>query len=110
MASKPNFLLFDDPTSGLDPITATTVDDEIVKLRDVEHVTSIVVTHQIRDAFYLTTHEAARENGRLRILTVPEGRRLTRASWCFTRAGSTSRGVRRNCGRRPIASSGSFSS
>ena len=40
MASKPNLLLFDDPTTGLDPITATTVDDEIVKLRDLEHVTS----------------------------------------------------------------------
>ena len=48
------------------------MDDEVVKLRDVEHVTSIVVTHQIRDAFYLTTHEAGRENGRLRIRTVPE--------------------------------------
>ena len=71
IAAKPNVLLFDDPTSGLDPITATTVDDEIVKLRDVEHATSIVVTHQIRDAFYLTTHEAVRENGRLRILPVP---------------------------------------
>jgi phospholipid/cholesterol/gamma-HCH transport system ATP-binding protein len=66
MAAKPNLLLFDDPTSGLDPITATTVDDEIVKLRDLEHVTSIVVTHQIRDAFYVATHEAARESGRLR--------------------------------------------
>ena len=71
IAAKPNVLLFDDPTSGLDPITATTVDDEIVKLRDVEHATSIVVTHQIRDAFYLTTHEAVQENGRLRILPVP---------------------------------------
>ncbi len=71
IAAKPNVLLFDDPTSGLDPITATTVDDEIVKLRDVEQVTSIVVTHQIRDAFYLTTHAAARENGRLSILPVP---------------------------------------
>jgi phospholipid/cholesterol/gamma-HCH transport system ATP-binding protein len=60
MASKPNLLLLDDPTTGLDPITATTVDDEIVKLRDLEHVTSIVVTHQIRDAFYVATHEAAR--------------------------------------------------
>ena len=47
---KPSLLLFDDPTTGLDPIIATTVDDEIVKLRDLEHVTSIVVTHQIRDA------------------------------------------------------------
>jgi phospholipid/cholesterol/gamma-HCH transport system ATP-binding protein len=60
MAAKPKLLLFDDPTTGLDPIIATTVDDEIVKLRDVERVTSIVVTHQIRDAFYVATHEAVR--------------------------------------------------
>lgn len=62
IAAKPNLLLFDDPTSGLDPITATTVDDEIVKLRDFERVTSIVVTHQIRDAFYVAMHEAVRKN------------------------------------------------
>ena len=36
MAAKPRLLLFDDPTTGLDPITASTVDDEIVKLRDLE--------------------------------------------------------------------------
>lgn len=72
IAAKPHLLLFDDPTSGLDPITAATVDDEIVKLRDMEHVTSIVVTHQIRDAFYVATHEALREDGRLRIVAVPE--------------------------------------
>jgi phospholipid/cholesterol/gamma-HCH transport system ATP-binding protein len=67
MASKPELVLFDDPTTGLDPITATTVNDEIVKLRDLEHVTSIVVTHQIRDAFYVATHEAVRTDGRLQI-------------------------------------------
>ena len=38
MATKPSLLLFDDPTTGLDPVIATTVDDEIVKLRDLEHV------------------------------------------------------------------------
>ena len=43
---------------GLDPITATTVDDEIIKLRDLEDVSSIVVTHQLRDAFYVATHMA----------------------------------------------------
>ena len=59
MAAKPSLLLFDDPTSGLDPITAATVDDQIVKLRDLEHVTSIVVTQQMRDAFYVASHEAA---------------------------------------------------
>jgi len=67
MASKPNLLLFDDPTTGLDPITATTVDDEIVKLRDLEHVTSILVTHQIRDAVYVANHEAVQTDGRLAV-------------------------------------------
>jgi len=69
MAAKPSLLLCDDPTTGLDPITACTVDDEIVKLRDLEHVTSILVTHQIRDAFYVATHEAVRTNGHLQILS-----------------------------------------
>ena len=68
MAARPNLLLFDDPTTGLDPVIATTVDDEIVKLRDLEQVTSILVTHQIRDAFYVATHEAVRTNGHLQIL------------------------------------------
>jgi len=68
MAARPRLLLFDDPTTGLDPITATTVDDEILKLRDVEHVTSMVVTHQIRDAYYMATHEIARSDGQLRIV------------------------------------------
>ncbi len=68
MAANPNLLLLDDPTTGLDPITAVTVDDEIVKLRDFEHVTSIVVTHQIRDAFYVATHAAIRTNDRVQIV------------------------------------------
>ncbi len=60
MAAKPRILLYDEPTTGLDPITATTVDEEIIKLRDLENVSSIVVTHQLRDAFYVATHEASR--------------------------------------------------
>ena len=67
MAARPSLLLLDDPTTGLDPITAASVDDEIVKLRDLEHVTSIVVTHQIRDAVYVATHQASRRNGSLTI-------------------------------------------
>lgn len=60
MAFKPRILLYDEATTGLDPITATTVDDEIIKLRDLERVSSIVVTHQLRDAFYVATHMARR--------------------------------------------------
>ena len=60
MAFKPQILLYDEATTGLDPITATTVDHEIIKLRDIEGVSSIVVTHQLRDAFYVATHMAVR--------------------------------------------------
>jgi phospholipid/cholesterol/gamma-HCH transport system ATP-binding protein len=67
MASKPGLLLFDDPTTGLDPVIASNVDDEIVKLRDLEHVTSIFVTHQIRDAFYVARHEAVANGGQIEI-------------------------------------------
>jgi phospholipid/cholesterol/gamma-HCH transport system ATP-binding protein len=70
MAAKPRLLLYDEPTTGLDPITASSVDDEIIKLRDLEGVSSIVVTHQLRDAFYVATHQAVRENGRIRIVPV----------------------------------------
>ena len=73
MAAKPSLLLLDDPTTGLDPIIATTVDDEIVKVRDVEHVTSIVVTHQIRDAFYVAQHEAVSMSGQLEVRPLPTG-------------------------------------
>lgn len=72
MATKPGLLLFDDPTTGLDPITATTVDDEVVKLRDLEDVTAIVATHQIRDAYYVATHEAAREGDVVRVSPASE--------------------------------------
>jgi phospholipid/cholesterol/gamma-HCH transport system ATP-binding protein len=70
MASRPHLLLFDDPTTGLDPITATTVDDEIVKLRDLEHVTSLLVTHQIRDAYYVAMHQAVRNGEGVKITDV----------------------------------------
>jgi len=68
MASKPHLLLYDEATTGLDPITGMTVDNEIIKLRDIEKVSTIVVTHQLRDAFYVATRAASSEaDGRIRI-------------------------------------------
>jgi phospholipid/cholesterol/gamma-HCH transport system ATP-binding protein len=58
LAARPRIVLYDEPTTGLDPITALTVDEEIIKLRDLERVSSIIVTHQLRDAFHIATHEA----------------------------------------------------
>jgi phospholipid/cholesterol/gamma-HCH transport system ATP-binding protein len=67
MASKPQLLLFDDPITGLDPLIATTIDDEIVKLRDLEDVTTFVVTHQIRDAFYIAEHRVVQKDGKVEV-------------------------------------------
>jgi phospholipid/cholesterol/gamma-HCH transport system ATP-binding protein len=68
MASKPGLMLFDDPITGLDPLIAMTVDDEIIKLRDLEQVTSLLVTHQIRDAFYVAEHQAVRRDDGIAIV------------------------------------------
>ena len=66
MAAKPRILLYDEPTTGLDPITSLTVDEEIIKLRDLEGVSSVLVTHQLRDAFFVAEHFASREGNQLR--------------------------------------------
>jgi len=68
MSYKPRILLYDEATTGLDPITADTVDDEIIKLRDLEEISSVIVTHQLRDAFRIATHEAVRADNRIRVI------------------------------------------
>jgi phospholipid/cholesterol/gamma-HCH transport system ATP-binding protein len=86
LASRPGLLLFDDPTTGLDPLTSTTVDDEIVKLRDLERVTAIVATHQMRDAFYVATHAAESSDGGVRIVPVQDAA-LTRTEFMVLHEG-----------------------
>jgi phospholipid/cholesterol/gamma-HCH transport system ATP-binding protein len=71
IAAKPRVVLYDSPTSGLDPITAKTVDNEVIKLRDLEHVTSILVTHQLEDAFYVANHRAMVREGRVTVVEAP---------------------------------------
>jgi phospholipid/cholesterol/gamma-HCH transport system ATP-binding protein len=85
MAAKPGIILYDEATTGLDPILATTVDEEMVKLRDLEGVTSIIVTHQLRDAFFVATHEAV-ANGKPRIAPADE-RKSEEAEFLMLRDG-----------------------
>jgi len=110
VAAKPTLVLFDDPTTGLDPIIATTVDDEIVKLRDLEHVTSILVTHQIRDAVYVATHQAIRTGGHTKVQTAGDEKAGEAVFMVCTRGESIFRGRPRSCGRHAMSTcSGSCS-
>ena len=86
MAAKPRILLYDEPTTGLDPITALTVDEEIVKLRDLEGVSSILVTHQLRDAFFVAEHRATRE-GKEVAFGKAEGRKADEAEFIMLKDG-----------------------
>jgi phospholipid/cholesterol/gamma-HCH transport system ATP-binding protein len=63
LTARPRIILYDEPTTGLDPITATTITDLIVKVRDLDGVTSILVTHQLRDAFNVARTFIMRRNG-----------------------------------------------
>ncbi|MGI4756294.1 MAG: ABC transporter ATP-binding protein [Janthinobacterium lividum] len=54
--TKPDLILYDSPTGGLDPITSTTIVQLVVKQRDVSHTTSLMITHRLQDAFVLATH------------------------------------------------------
>ena len=111
MAAKPRILLYDEPTTGLDPITAITVDDEIIKLRDLEDVSSILVTHQLRDAFYVATHTAVRENGRRSASCPPSAAKAREAEFLMLQtASSSSRATAElRSARRTTRTSGRFS-
>jgi phospholipid/cholesterol/gamma-HCH transport system ATP-binding protein len=54
--SEPEIMLYDSPTAGLDPVTSHAITMQIAKLRDVQHVTSLVVTHHLQDAYVLSNY------------------------------------------------------
>ncbi len=56
LATSPEIMLYDSPTGGLDPETATTIMDLIIKLRDCNHVTALLATHRLQDGHLLATY------------------------------------------------------
>ncbi len=58
LVGSPRILLYDEPTAGLDPITSRTICDLIIKLRDLEGVASILVTHDLTSAITLASEMA----------------------------------------------------
>ena len=62
---EPQYILYDEPTTGLDPITADAINDLIAKLQRELNVTSIVVTHDMQSAYKVADRMAMLNNGRI---------------------------------------------
>ena len=71
IVSNPSIMLYDSPTGGLDPVTCLTINELIAKLRDVQHVTSVVVTQRLQDAYELANYVYSPEKQTL--LPLPPG-------------------------------------
>ncbi|HET9984175.1 MAG TPA: ATP-binding cassette domain-containing protein [Longimicrobiales bacterium] len=71
IASRPSYLLWDEPTTGLDPVNADTVDELILELGQGLGVTSIVVTHDLDTAFEVGDRIALLYEGRIRACEPP---------------------------------------
>ena len=75
LVGDPEIVLFDEPTTGLDPPTARTICELVIKLRDLEDVASILVTHEMDVVRYLTK-EYAIVNDRGEVEFKEEGEQL----------------------------------
>ncbi len=63
IAMEPEILLYDEPTTGLDPIMADAVNDLIIKMRETLHVTSVTITHDMKSAYKIADTIAMLYNG-----------------------------------------------
>lgn len=66
IAGKPEYMLYDEPTSGLDPVNADAMDALISQLQHELHVTSVVVTHDVRGSFKVADRIALLHHGKIR--------------------------------------------
>jgi len=69
LAYRPKILLYDEPTTGLDPITAEQINELIVKTQEELEGTSVVVTHDIHSALYVADRIALLENGQISVIS-----------------------------------------
>jgi phospholipid/cholesterol/gamma-HCH transport system ATP-binding protein len=63
--SRPRVVLYDEPTTGLDPLTTDTINDIILSLQRSHGITSIVVTHDVRSALTIGTRLILLEQGKI---------------------------------------------
>lgn len=77
IATEPKYLLYDEPTTGLDPVTTAVIDELIVRMSDQLGVTGIVITHDMDSAFRISDRVAMLYDGRIRFEGTPAEIRAT---------------------------------
>ena len=78
IALRPKYILYDEPTTGLDPVTSAVIDQLMIRMREKLGVTGIVITHDMRSAYTVGTRIAMLYEGRVRqVGTVDEIRDTT---------------------------------
>lgn len=76
IALRPKYLLYDEPTTGLDPVTSAVIDELMIRMREKLGVTSIVITQDMRSAYRVGSRIAMLYEGKVRqVGTVDEIRR-----------------------------------
>jgi phospholipid/cholesterol/gamma-HCH transport system ATP-binding protein len=68
---RPKYLLYDEPTTGLDPVTVTMVDRLIGQMQEQLDVTSLVITHDLQSAYRISDRVAMLYQGRVRFEGTP---------------------------------------
>ncbi len=66
IALRPKYMLYDEPTTGLDPVTAATIDELMIRMREKLGVTSVMITHDMRSAYTVGTRIAMLYDGVVR--------------------------------------------
>ena len=66
IALRPKYILYDEPTTGLDPVTSATIDGLMVRMREQLGVTGVVITHDMRSAYTVGTRIAMLYEGTVR--------------------------------------------
>jgi phospholipid/cholesterol/gamma-HCH transport system ATP-binding protein len=66
IAKRPKYILYDEPTTGLDPVTSAVIDELMIRMREKLGVTSVVITHDMRSANSVGTRIAMLYEGRVR--------------------------------------------
>ena len=78
IALRPKYILYDEPTTGLDPVTSAVIDELMVRMREKLGVTGVVITHDMRSAYTVGTRIAMLYEGQVRgVWTVDEIQRTT---------------------------------